>query len=230
MGPFWAGCVAFAALESTASRGTSRCRFHFPSATSLIELPQNPLHFPSQATPSFPSSIVAPDDDDAADMPSAVFSPAHTTVQLVVPLQASRMLGNPPSKGSLVKTRTFFDMCINVQAPNDAGSSNATLRPRLVYIRDFPTLSSSWTSLHPALLSAVRQRRQGALSQSTSPVVNPTVIVFGITPSIVPPSSLLSLPPGPQGMMNMSTSRSGKATPGVATSRPGKSEWGEEDL
>jgi hypothetical protein len=148
------------------------------------------------------------------------------TVQLVVPPQASRMSGNPPS---LNKARTFFDMCINVQAPNDAGSSNTTLRPRLIYVRDFPTLSSSWASLHPALLSAVRQRRQGALSQSTSPVVNPTVIVFGITPSIVPPSSLLSLPPGPQGMMNMSTSRSGEATPGVATSRPGKSDWGEED-
>jgi len=227
MGPFWAGCVAFAALESTASRGTSRC--YFPLATSLIELPQNPLHIPSQATPSFPSSTVAHDNDDDDDMPSAVFSPAHTTVQLVVPLQASRMLGNPPSKGSSVKARTFFDMCINVQAPDDAGSSNATLRPRLVYIRDFPTLSSSWTSLHPALLSAVRQRRQGALSRSTSPVVNPTVIVFGITPSIVPPSSSPSSPPGPQGMMNMLTSRSGQATPGVATSRPGKSDWGEED-
>jgi hypothetical protein len=29
--------------------------------------------------------------------------------------------------------------------------------------------------------------------------------------------------------MNMLTSRSGQATPGVATSRPGKSDWGEED-
>ena len=148
--------------------------------------------------------------------------------QLVVPTQPSRVSGNVPSKG-MVKAKNFFDMCINVQAPSDTGSSSVTLRPRLIYLRDFPTLSSSWASLHPALLSAVRQRRQGALSRSTSPVVNPTVIIFGIAPTIFPPSSMLSPPPGPQGMMNMLTSRSGQATPGVATSRPGKSDWGEED-
>ena len=154
------------------------------------------------------------------------FSP-HMTVQLVVPQHVSRMPGNVPSKGSLVKAKNFFDMCINVQTPNDTGSSSVTSRPRLIYVRDFPTLSSSWASLHPALLSAVRQRRQGALVRTTSPVTDPTVIIFGITPTIFPPSST-SLPPG-QGMMNMLTSRSGQATPGVATSRPGKADWGEED-
>lgn len=152
------------------------------------------------------------------------------TFQLVVPQRASRMSGNVPSKGSMVKAKNFFDMCINVQPPNDdTGSFTVTSRPRLIYIRDFPTLSSSWASLHPALLSAVRQRRQSALSRSTSPVVNPTVIIFGITPTIYPPSSMPSPQPGPQGMMNMLTSRSGQAAPGVATSRPGKSDWGEED-
>jgi hypothetical protein len=164
---------------------------------------------------------VAHDDDDV-DGPG--FPPAHMTFQLVVPQKASRMSGNVPSKGGMVKAQNFFDMCINVQPSNDTGSFTATLRPRLIYIRDFPTLSSSWASLHPALLSAVRQRRQGAMSR----VVNPTVIIFGITPTIFP-SSTPSLPPGPQGMMNMLTSRSGQATPGIATSRPGNSDWGEED-
>ena len=139
------------------------------------------------------------------------------------------MSGNAPSKGSMVKAKTFFDMCINVQASNDTGSSSVTLRPRIVYIRDFQTLSSSWASLHPALLTAVRHRRQGALSRTTSPVDSPTVIVFGITPTIFPTSSTPSSPPGPQGMMKMLTSRSGQPTPGVATSRAGKSDWGEED-
>jgi hypothetical protein len=151
------------------------------------------------------------------------------TVEFVVPQHASRTPGNVPLKGSVVKAKNFFDMCVNVQAHNDTGSSSVTLRPRLIYVRDFPTLSSLWASLHPALLSAVRQRRQGASPRSTSPVVNPTVIIFGITPTIFPPSSTLSLPPGPQGMMNMLTSRSNQATPGVAASRPGKSDWGEED-
>lgn len=201
--------------------------FCFPLAASLIELPQNPLHFPSQPTPSFSSSNVEHDDDDD-DTPGLVVPTAHMTLK-ITPSQASRLMRNPPSKGSMVKAKTFFDMCINVQAPNDAGSPNVTQRPRLIYIRDFQTLSSSWTSLHPALLTAVRQRRQGALSRSTSPVVSPTLILFGITPSIFPPSSSPSWPPGHQGIMNMLTSRSGQATPGVATSRPGKYDWGEED-
>lgn len=139
------------------------------------------------------------------------------------------MSGNVSSKGSMAKAKTFFEMFVNVHALNDTESSNATLRPRIVYVRDFQTLSSSWTSLHPALLSAVRQRRHGTSSRTTSPVVNPTVIVFGITPTIFPPSSTPSSSPGSQGMMNMLTSRSGQATPGVATSRAGKSDWGEED-
>jgi hypothetical protein len=52
-------------------------------------------------------------------------------------------------------------MCINVQASNDAGSSNVTPRPRFI---DFSTLSLSWAHFHPALLSAVRHHCQGALS------------------------------------------------------------------
>jgi hypothetical protein len=166
-------------------------------------------------------------DDDDGDTPTLVIPSPHMTLQFVP--QAIRMLGNAPSKGSMVKAKTFFDVCINVQAPNDAGSSKVTPRPRIIYIRDFPTLLSSWSSLHYALLSAARQRRQGALSRSTSPVVNSTVIIFGITPSIFPPSSSPSSSPGSQGIMNMLTSRSGQATPGVATSRPGKSDWGEGD-
>ncbi|KAI0306509.1 hypothetical protein B0F90DRAFT_1808197 [Multifurca ochricompacta] len=200
----------------------------FGQAASLIELPQNPLHFPSQITTSLPQSAVAYDDGDDGESPSPFFSPAHMTLQLVVPSQASRMSGNASSKGSMVKAKTFFEMCINMQAP-DTGSSGATLRPRLIYVRDFPVLSSSWASLHPALLPAVRQRRQGALSRSNSPVVNPTIIIFGITPSIFPPPSTPSSPPSPQGIMNVLASRSGQATPSVAASRPGKSDWGEED-
>ena len=211
-------------FEST-ERSATHCAT-FSLAASLIELPQNPLHLPSPApTRQSPSGVIRDDDDDDDDFPGT----PHMTVQLVVPSRASRTSRDVPSKGSLVKAKTFFEMCINVQAPNDAGNSNATLRPRLVYVRDLTTLSSSWGSLHPALLSAVRQRRQGALPRSTSPVVNPTVIVFGITPPIVLPSSISPSPPGPQGLMNMLTSRSGQAAPGVATSRPGKSDWGEED-
>ncbi|KAI9466274.1 hypothetical protein BJY52DRAFT_1143281 [Lactarius psammicola] len=202
---------------------------HFGQAASLIELPQNPLHFPSQtSTPPPPSTTPYYGYDDGDSMP---FSPPHMTLQLVMPPQISRMPGGASSKKVMVKAKAFFEMCINLQAPADAGSSNGTQRPRLIYIRDFPTLSSSWESLHPALLSAVRQRRQGALSRPTSPVINPTTIVFGITPPVFPPTSAPSPPPGPgpQGMVNVLTSRSGQAGPGIATPRPERSDWSEED-
>jgi hypothetical protein len=194
-------------------------------AASLIELPQNPLHFPSQTSSPPPPSTTAYDDDDDS---SSYFSPPHMTLQLVMP-QTSRMPGGASSKKIMVNAKAFFEMCINLQAPAEAGRSNGIQRPRLIYIRDFLALSSSWAALHPALLSTVRQRRQGALSRPTSPVVNPTAIVFGITPPIFAPASAPSRPPGPQGMMTMMTSRSGQAAPGVATPRPERSDWGEED-
>ena len=140
------------------------------------------------------------------------------------------MPGGASLKKTMIKAKAFFEMCINLQAPADAGNSNSTQRPRLIYIRDFPALSSSWAPLHSALLSVLRQRRQGALARPTSPVVNPTAIVFGVTPPIFPPTSASSPPPGPpHGMMTMMTSRSGQPAPGVATPRHERSDWGEED-
>ncbi|KAF8274954.1 hypothetical protein EI94DRAFT_1824992 [Lactarius quietus] len=199
---------------------------HFGQAASQVELPQNPLHFPSQ-TPAPPQHSNASHEDD--DDEDTFFPPSNMTLQIVVPPQISRMSGGAPSKNVMAKAKTFFGTCINLQAPADAGSSNCTRRPRLIYIRDFQTLSSSWSSLHPALLSAVRQRRQGALSGPTSPVVNPTAIVFGITPPIFSPTSTPSSRPGPHSMMTMLASRSGHTAPGVATPRHEKSDWGEED-
>ncbi|KAH9063373.1 P-loop containing nucleoside triphosphate hydrolase protein [Lactarius vividus] len=150
------------------------------------------------------------------------------TLQVVLPPQISLMTGGTSSKKSVVKAKAFFEMCINLQAPADAGSSNGTQRPRLIYIRDFSTLSSSWATLHPVLLSAVRQRRQGVLSRPTSPVINPTTIIFGITPPIFPSTSAHSSPPpGPHDMVNVLTS-TGQAGPGVASPRYEKSDWSEE--
>ncbi|KAI9446395.1 hypothetical protein H4582DRAFT_2116806 [Lactarius indigo] len=194
---------------------------HFGQAASLIELPQNPLHFPSQ------NSSTTRHDDYEED--STYYPPSQMTFQLVLPPQIPLMSGGASSKKNVVKTKAFFEMCINLQAPADAGSSNGTQRPRLVYIRDFSTLSSSWSSLHPVLLSAVRQRRQGVLSRPTSPVTNPTTIIFGITPPIFPStSSPSSPPPGPHDMVNVLTSN-GQAGPGVATPKLERSDWSEED-
>lgn len=212
--------------------GRSRCRLcQLVLAASLIELPHNPLHFPSQnfASPQHSTAAYEDEDEDDDDDDSSFSPPAHMTLRVVMPPQMSRMPGGASSKKSMVKAKTFFEMCINLQPPADAGNSNGTQRPRLIYIRDYPTLSSSWSYLHPALISAVRQRRQGPVSRPTSPVVNPTAIIFGIAPPIFPPTSAPSPPPGPQGMMAMLTSRSGQSAPGIATPRHERPDWGEED-
>src|SRR5712675_1986107 len=106
------------ALQKTLYSGTYR--FRILLAASLIELPQNPLHVPTQITPSFPRPAVTHDEDDEDFAP-----PPHMTFQLVMP-HAPRMSGNAPSKASMVKAKTFFDMCINAQARNDAGSPDVT--------------------------------------------------------------------------------------------------------
>ncbi|KAH9180615.1 hypothetical protein EDB89DRAFT_1920100 [Lactarius sanguifluus] len=177
----------------------------------------------------FPLHLRPQDMMDDEDGDERYYRPPQMTLQVVLPPQVSLVRGGASSKKSVVKNKAFFEMCINLQAPADAGSSNGTQRPRLIYIRDFSTLSSSWASLHPVLLSVIRQRRQGVLSRPTSPVVNPTTIVFGITPPIFPSTSAHSPPPpGPHEMVNVLTS-TGQAGPGVATPRSERSDWSEED-
>ncbi|KAI0273698.1 hypothetical protein BC834DRAFT_223103 [Gloeopeniophorella convolvens] len=201
---------------------------HFGPAAALIELPNNPLHFPSHSL-TLPSAPRGARDDDDDDEFSSDFVPSHMTLQVVLPHTASRIPGGAPSKAAMIKAKTFFEMCVNVRASAETRDPGAAPRPRIIYVRDFSTLSPSWAYLHSALLAVVRERRQGALPRSSQPVTNPTTIVFGVTPSLLSPAASASQPPGPQGMMNMLSSRSGQATPGVAASRPGKSDWGEDD-
>ncbi|THH33875.1 hypothetical protein EUX98_g233 [Antrodiella citrinella] len=73
---------------------------------------------------------------------------------------------------------------INIAEPAEEGSERPTRRPRIIYIRDFPTLASSSSSWYPALLAAIRERRQGALAKLNSPILYPTTIIFGATPGI----------------------------------------------
>ena len=114
------------------------------------------------------------------------------------------------------KLKTFFDDVINVSAPPPAEvdeSSTAPLRrPRIIYVKDYPTLAASSSVWYPALLASVRQRRQGPLSRPSSPVLNPSVIVFGISPSFVVPETPSHAPP-PSVQMMSSSSRSPASAP-----------------
>jgi hypothetical protein len=120
------------------------------------------------------------------------------TVHLLTPqITANRVGGRPISRTTQSKLKSFFDDLINVIAlpppadpdgsPEGSTSSNPSLRkPRIVYVRDFNTLAASATHWYPALLQSVRQRRAGPIARTTSPVLNPTTIIFGVTPPVVP--------------------------------------------
>jgi hypothetical protein len=111
----------------------------------------------------------------------------------------------------MLKAKAFFDQIINIPAPasgNTAGSSSRP--PRIIYVRDFTILSASSSAWYPGLLAAVRSRRTSALSRQSAPVLSPTTVVFGITPSVVqrPASS----PPSSAGMLSYLNSKQGIST------------------
>ncbi|KAI0065437.1 AAA-domain-containing protein [Artomyces pyxidatus] len=202
---------------------------HFGKAATLLDFPQNPLHFPSYSpAPARPTSRTS-DDDDEADMMSAMNYPSQMTLHVMTPTRgSSRGASISPANGSTIKAKAFFEQAVNIQPP-EPPTSRSSRRPRIIYIRDFPTLSPSSASWYPALLSAVRARRQGPLARSSSPVAYPTTIVFGITPSITPPIPTPSSPsPGAQ-VMNLMMSRNAQTTSMPPGSKPGRSEWTEED-
>ncbi|KAE9399307.1 AAA-domain-containing protein [Gymnopus androsaceus JB14] len=93
----------------------------------------------------------------------------------------------PPSK-----VKVFFDSLINLPP--------STSRPRLIYIRDFPTLASTSSAWYPYLRDAVSQRRKGAITRPTSPVSNPMTIILGMSPPLLPPPERLH-PSGGSGIM-----------------------------
>ncbi|KAI0050931.1 AAA-domain-containing protein [Auriscalpium vulgare] len=202
---------------------------HFGKAATLLDLPENPLHFPSHASPSRQSRSV--DEDDDMDFAPMGF-PSQMTLHVVTPSRSSKGSSSSSSNQSIVKSKMLFDQLVNMQAPatSDPPTPPNLKRPRLIYIRDFPTMAASSSSWYPALLAAVRARRQGPLARSTSPVTSPVTIVFGITPPITPPTHAPSSGSGPRNMMSLLTNRSGPPSASTSPARPGKSEWTEDEL
>ncbi|KAF5365573.1 hypothetical protein D9758_003220 [Tetrapyrgos nigripes] len=196
----------------------------FGPAANSLQLPRNPLHFPSSSPR--PTSTYS-EDDDYDTVPPAY--PQHVMLTVLAP---SRVGGTsivaprrnaesaPPSR-----VKVFFDSLVNIRSKQERPDSSSTPnRPRLVYIRDFPTLSPSSSSWYPPLLSAVRQRRKGALSRESAPIANPMTIIFGITPPLVaspddvPPSNDNSVLASRQGAPSSHISPNPKA---------GKNDWSE---
>ena len=114
------------------------------------------------------------------------------TIPKALSTLAGRMVMPPSSRKPSSPSRLdlFFETLVNMPCPEDLAESTtgmAQSRPRLIYIRDFPTLAPSSSSWYPALLSAVRQRRRGLLPRSSSVTYSPVTIIFGMSPSIANP-------------------------------------------
>ncbi|GBE81988.1 predicted protein [Sparassis crispa] len=212
---------------------------HFGKAASVLQIPNNPLHFPSSSTSSPASNARAmpiPEDDEFDD-PTQFIPTQHMTLHVLAPItsRSRALLASPARSNPMSKLKAFFDDLVNLSSesrtldvsPDFSPPSPPPRRPRIVYVRDFPTLAPSSSTWYPALLSAVRQRRQGPISRPNSPVVNPMTIIFGITPPFIAPSSP-STSSGPnQGLVNLLNSRSA-ASSGRLTNQNGKSDYGED--
>ncbi|KAI6005522.1 AAA-domain-containing protein [Pisolithus albus] len=219
---------------------------HFGKAANAIQLPRNPLHYhpsPSQSPASRRQSRNVEEEDEADTPPySPSLGIAQMTLHVLAPAMASR--GRQPplfttSRSSAPPNRikAFFDDLVNFPSPGQH------TRPRLIYIRDFPTLAPTAPTWYPHLLSAVRARRTGPIARPSSSVACPMTIICGITPPLVgqnsgniPASSMGAYPVSgshlPGGGRRRHTSRPApSAAHGVSPSASSQtpSEWGEDD-
>lgn len=180
------------------------------------------------SSPRFVDDEDMPDDDDFGEAPHIIINASQpfSFSQLGLPSSRAPRAGivisrrTPPSKA-----KAFFDDIVNMPSPtlsNGEGTSVPPLRspPRIIYIRDYPTLASTSSSWFSSLVASVRAHRQGPLSRPTSPITNPVTIVFGITPPIFPlkPPSSVGMPTG---LFNLLMSR--RSNSGFAQRSGGKS-------
>lgn len=129
------------------------------------------------------SSIV---EEEGQVQPTLILSALKTMPSLqghTAVVTPSRRTVAPPSK-----LQMFFETLVNLPSPE---SSDDTLknRPRLIYIKDFPTLAPSFSVWYPPLLAAVRNRRKGLISRPSNAVASPTTIIFGMSSPITPPNN-----------------------------------------
>lgn len=202
---------------------------HPSKAASILQLPNNPLHFAGpNVTRYAPNPAEEEDDDVEDDGPRS----GSLTLHVLAPtssLRAGRASTARKASTSLLKVKNFFDELINTPAPPSEGSSEPGARPpRIIYVRDFTTLAASSPSWYPALLSAVRARRQGPLPRQSSPVHSPTTIIFGITPPIVSQGLHGSSGSGSPGLLSYLMSRQNVSV-SVPAPKSGKSENSEDE-
>ncbi|EGO20955.1 hypothetical protein SERLADRAFT_363141 [Serpula lacrymans var. lacrymans S7.9] len=161
--------------------------------------------------------------------------PSQMTLHVLAPTPSrgrTALLSTSRNTAAPSRVKTFFDELINIPAPTSDTGEKAirSRRPRLIYLRDFPTLAPTSSTWYPPLLSAVRQRRVGPIARPSSPISNPMTIIFGITPPIVPPASVPSSSGSSnQGLVNMLMNRKPTSSVTPSNSRPSRSDWSEDE-
>ena len=204
-------------------------------AASALQLPNNPLHFPSSSSRSSARSDSSREvDEEEYDEPSSPFfmSPMTVHVMAAVPRRSARLVEPVTKTTPMSKLKAFFDDVINVTALRPDGieepSTTPIRRPRVIYVKDYPTLAASSSVWYPALLASVRQRRQGPISRPSSPVLNPTVIVFGVSPSYVVPEAPPRAPPPSLQFMSSSSRSPANASASSSAAAKLQNEYGED--
>ncbi|KAF9053560.1 AAA-domain-containing protein [Hymenopellis radicata] len=201
----------------------------FGPAANMLRLPRNPLHFRATSTTSTPASSSAEEDDDddygdnsvpTAQMLLTVMSPSSPRGTV---MSASKLSNPQPSKA-----KQFFDALVNMPSLDGVKSPPV---PRIIYIRDFPTLAPTSATWYRPLLNAVRQRRRGPIASPSSPVTNPITIIFGLSPAITPPE-VISSPSSSnagRGLLSVMMNRGAGASPAASASKPSKTDWNEDE-
>ncbi|PPQ63074.1 hypothetical protein CVT24_005929 [Panaeolus cyanescens] len=159
----------------------------FGPAAQCLNLPKNPLHIasPTPTPPENTRPLHQAEEEEEEGMP--FLFPSSAKMSISIPRGAtslqSRALLTPSSRRTAPpsKLEVFFDSLVNYP------SSSSENIPRLIYIRDFPLLAPSSSLWYPALLSAIRNRRRGAVPSPSN--LSPVTIIFGMTPPLSPPLS-----------------------------------------
>lgn len=168
-----------------------------------------------------------PDDESPASPAPFMFSPSGR-ISLPIPNGLSpfpgRTMGSPSaSKAAMAKVDTFFEALVNLTLPtpenkDDKSESAPKAHPRLIYIRDFPTLAPSSSTWYASLLAAAKQRRRAG---------SPVTIILGMTPPVTPP--MVEPPPssGHPNLMNLLMNRSATQQPGPGAKPDSHGDWDE---
>lgn len=157
-----------------------------PLAASALDLLRKALYFSSPLPYSMESRRQASSAVEEEEQSSFTFS---AVLKAVPSLQGRTLVATPRRTVPPSKLELFFETLVNLPSVSEDSDNALKNRPRLIYIRDFPTLAPSSSVWYPPLLAAIRNRRKGPISRPSSVVAFPTTIIFGMSSSIVPPNS-----------------------------------------